>query len=395
MIENILLNFIKRYNISPNSDEKGKMDAAFELLSCVVAFNKSPFFAKDNCWNCIHSDNKYETNKNDGKVDGYNIESNHSEITIELLQSKNSTKISITDVREYFNSINDHILDLDSELTMEYIGLNKIRDLISKAKITFPKAILKYKIFLTCREINNNTKRNVESAFKTIFKNNPLLELSIIQNDDFKTTIESIKKNVLNEIFTKNEYSLKFVEPLSMILAGTSQVILGVVEANEIIELIDDELKVNIDLTRLFAGNVRGFLENTQLNKDIRTTIEKESYSFLSKNNGIVVLCDKITVQPKNKSALIVNPVIINGQQTVASIYLYAKKASQKDNIKVVVKIIEIDSQKKEEEALEIAKASNSSNVIDELDLLSNRPLIKSIKKFFGDKNIYIKVRLC
>lgn len=53
-ISKLLDVFIDKFSIATSEkDDEKKRQIAFELLSCVCAFNVSPFYAKDNCWTAI------------------------------------------------------------------------------------------------------------------------------------------------------------------------------------------------------------------------------------------------------------------------------------------------------------------------------------------------------
>ena len=53
-INKLLDVFIDKFSIAASEkDLNKKRQIAFELLSCVCAFNVSPFYAKDNCWTAI------------------------------------------------------------------------------------------------------------------------------------------------------------------------------------------------------------------------------------------------------------------------------------------------------------------------------------------------------
>lgn len=68
----------------------------------------------------------------------------------------------------------------------------------------------------------------------------------------------------------------------------------------------------------MFARNIRGFLGSTEINKGMRHTLKREPDKFWYYNNGITIVCDGAErIQEPGKALLrIVNPQIINGQQT-------------------------------------------------------------------------------
>lgn len=126
---------------------------------------------------------------------------------------------------------------------------------------------------------------------------------------------------------------------------------------------------------RLFARNIRGYLGNTEINRVMNHTIEKEPEYFWYYNNGITIVCDEAKQVRKGKSNIIkvTNAQIINGQQTTRTLAL-----SGKNDVEVLVKLIEI-SRKHEENIVqyshlvsEIVSATNWQNAISQSDLKSN-----------------------
>ncbi len=144
-------------------------------------------------------------------------------------------------------------------------------------------------------------------------------------------------------------------------------------------------------MSRLFSGNVRGFLENTDVNKEIKKSLESNYDNFLALNNGIVLIVKDINYRGDD-IIRITNPNIINGQQTVASIYMHSSIA-KRSKTKVLIKIIKIKSESKKLTLDLLSRTSNQANIIDELDLLSNKPLFKYLIKKFIDEGIYFKIK--
>jgi hypothetical protein len=87
---------------------------------------------------------------------------------------------------------------------------------------------------------------------------------------------------------------------------------------------------------RLFARNIRGYLGNTEINRVMKNTIEKEPEYFWYYNNGITIVCDEAKQIKKGKSNVIkvTNAQIINGQQTTRTLFLTGK-----NNAEVLIKL--------------------------------------------------------
>lgn len=391
MITKLLNRFIETYNINPKLDESGREDAAFELLSCIVAFTRSPFYAKDMCWNSNFEDGRYTLRNDDGKIDGYDIVTEDNKIIIKTMQSKHSSSISTSDIREFFNSVKNYIFDLHADLPTEFQGLRELRQSIIDTKNKFPDYAVSYELSLVCVDINETTRSDIDKDFNSIFRRLPNVSFKVITKPMIETQLLEIKQKIRNENYEQVNINIDFELRTTIKDYTRSQVLIGAIDAENVHHIINKEFEKNIDLSRLFSGNVRGFLGDTSVNLDIKNTIENATKTFLSKNNGAVIVCDEITPDGDFK-ATIKNPIIINGQQTFASIYMYANSKSKQNNIHVPVKVISIQGNK--DRAIEdIAKASNQANEITELDLLANKPLTKRLKKYFNDRNIYLKVK--
>ena len=200
----------------------------------------------------------------------------------------------------------------------------------------------------------------------------------------------------MKEQFNKTRIKLKLSVSSDILEYPKSKVLVTVVDGTQIHELINNEFKTNFELSRLFSGNVRGFLKETNVNLEMKNTISNETSRFLSKNNGIVIVCDRLDLEPTGKEIVVTNPIVVNGQQTMSSIYLHANDM-QKEEVKVQVKFIQIDASNEDEKEnilLDIAKSSNTANNVDELDLLSNRKLMKKLRQAFIDqRGIYLKIK--
>ena len=88
----------------------------------------------------------------------------------------------------------------------------------------------------------------------------------------------------------------------------------------------------------LFARNIRYYKGSTSVNQGIRNVLKEEPENFFYYNNGITIICDSMTpikVQPSdyNMNAFfnIDNPQIVNGCQTVNSIYEFLQNVPSQD----------------------------------------------------------------
>ena len=128
---------------------------------------------------------------------------------------------------------------------------------------------------------------------------------------------------------------------------------------------------------RLFARNVRGFLGDTQINRNMETTLQHEPEFFWYYNNGITIVCDQAERLSRGGRDLVrlINPQVINGQQTTRTLH---KEVGANSKATVLVRVISVPRESDEEinrfEKLvsNIVAATNWQNAIRPSDLRAN-----------------------
>ncbi len=132
---------------------------------------------------------------------------------------------------------------------------------------------------------------------------------------------------------------------------------------------------------RIFARNIRGFVgESSPVNTAIVHTVRDEPERFRYLNNGLTVVCDKSVSSSEGTERLLklVNPQIVNGQQTSRSIATTTKQ--QSDQVEVIVKVVTISREVVSASAYdslvrEIVEATNRQTSIPISDLRANDSL--------------------
>lgn len=150
----------------------------------------------------------------------------------------------------------------------------------------------------------------------------------------------------------------------------------------------------------LFARNVRLSLGNTPVNKEIRDTFRDSPKEFAFSNNGITILCEKLTHDPGAHEVIITNPRIVNGSQTLHSIRDVLNPSSA---ARVMVRVIEIprlqagdlprEAQRRKDIIHKISIRSNRQNDIKKWDLVSNDDFQHELSRFFRTKKLYYERR--
>jgi hypothetical protein len=146
--------------------------------------------------------------------------------------------------------------------------------------------------------------------------------------------------------------------------------------------------------TRLFVKNLRGVLGDTEVNNEIRDTIERNPEHFWYFNNGITITAKKITKAAAGggDNAFGVfhceNVSIVNGAQTVGAIGKYAE--SGKDNhhkISVAVRIISLE-ESQDDFGDTVTKTNNRQNRIENRDFVALDPEQSRIRTELAIENV-------
>ena len=215
------------------------------------------------------------------------------------------------------------------------------------------------------------------------------------QTQNFKATIQSVNKGTILNI-NNDAYHLSTIIDAKYVFAPIS--------------CIDNMYKAaNNKGYQLFEKNIREYLGNKGINKRIYLTLkdENERKNFFYYNNGITIICSKIgsavTIHSSGKNHVgiefsVENPQIVNGCQTVNSIFSALKEYDDEDidqifqDAFVMLKILQIDMGDEEQKKLSknIVTYNNSQNSLDEKTFVANNELFQRIKNEFAEKGFLL-----
>ena len=213
---------------------------------------------------------------------------------------------------------------------------------------------------------------------------------------NLNVTIESVNKGTILNINT-NDYKLENVLDARYVFTPVSS----------IFRIYRDALEKNYPI---FDMNIREYLGNRGVNKKIYETLldKEERKNFFYYNNGITLICDHMT-KPDSKSRgnniniafEVSNPQIVNGCQTVNSIYEALKNVDpntlEKDfkDTFVMLKILQINRKNDYEKELykNIVTYNNSQNSIDEKTFVANNGIFNRLKNEFEDKGFLLLIK--
>lgn len=190
-------------------------------------------------------------------------------------------------------------------------------------------------------------------------------------------------------------YELKMSEIFTFLASGQGN---DIIEINDVIlsnwGFIDNPLKAYYGTisaaavgdwyirfgNKLFDKNIRYYKGSTDVNDGITKVLNEEVENFFYYNNGIKLLCKKITrktaYSDSNKTGLfhLEGVSLVNGAQTTGSIgKFFSENREQTDRANVLIQMIEI-GEDKDDISTQITKLSNTQNKIENKDFAALDP---------------------
>lgn len=264
-----------------------------------------------------------------------------------------------------------------------------------------------FQIYIT----NNLRSDSINNYIKEFNLKDPKYRVEIFYLDDIKekyysdlpqqystltATIESVNKGTILQINT-DDYKLENILDARYVFAPITSIFRMYKEAK------DNDYPI-------FDKNIREYLGKKGVNKKIYETLlnKEDRKNFFYYNNGVTLICDSMTtIKSQNKGNNnnacfnVINPQIVNGCQTVNSIYEVLQNVNPaiienefKDTF-VMLKILQIDPNNEKEQELykNIVKYNNSQNAIDEKTFTANVGHFNRIKAEFEGKGFLLLIK--
>ncbi len=200
----------------------------------------------------------------------------------------------------------------------------------------------------------------------------------------------SFKK--LEDLYTQQ---IGFDEPITetvpLTLANTERLSMQTAKAQAIVVNIPGEQIYNLRKKygrRLFTRDVRYFLGETPINKQIARTLglPSDRQFFWYYNNGISISCTNYSLDEANNMINIVNPQVINGCQTAESIFNFGEKNGV-HNLKTVSILARVIKTTDKLVGQNITARTNTQNPQSARNLCANLESQTSLKQLFDDMN--------
>lgn len=298
-----------------------------------------------------------------------------------IIQSKTTSGFSEAGIDKLISSAKD-LFDLSKELRqlasvynqqlLQKVG--EFRNIYLSLASRFPSVSFEYAYATKAIEVHPNVARKVEdlkNIIKTLFK--PV-------SFDF-TFFDASKLLEYARRSPSTTSTIRLMEnPISTGLEG----FVCLVALRDFLDFITDSdghLR-----SHLFEGNVRDYQGKTEVNKQIRNTLESESTEdFWWLNNGVSMICSDASLS--YKTLTIEDAEIVNGLQTSREIYhaLHGKNVS--DETRAL--LIRVLKPQDEESRDRIIKATNSQTPIPAASLRATDKIHRDIEEYLYQRGFY------
>ena len=257
-------------------------------------------------------------NYEDGEVDAIIISDKDKTISVFDVKTTNSFKYN--DIKLFRNNIKEYILNADTSLDGLFV---KVKIHIENARNLLVNnndwALNIYVVRLKGQKPNSSTTRllkKLETDFASVKSYYFLNSENLIE----EFLPDKTKHN--NYDWNAKICSSKDTEPVDTIIIknnsnSTIKSLFARLTLSEIVKLQKTFIDKNYDL---FGANVRDFQKSKNLSEKIITSIKTNPKEFYIYHNGLTFSCLRIEKRTAN-SFRIQNPQIINGCQTVNTIY--------------------------------------------------------------------------
>lgn len=341
----------------------------------------------------------YGLGSNDESIDAFWIDEENKEINIAQFKSvESSTKFSYSAPKTWFSFLSE--LPTDKKLlNINFVNThknNRIREEIAPEFISYYKQDFKINLFLfcLCKASEESISAHPEITFYGVedIKNQWIEYQSVISQTN-------PKQCELNIDFTDNitdAHILKFKAKDNNINKKTFVVILT---GDELVKLREKHRH------QLFDKNVRTFLGKNKINTKIIDCAENTPGIFYCFNNGISITCNRCKETIENKKLILEYPQIINGAQTVNSLYeaykrlltknkakLGSKKFAEEETIKhfkqikILCRIVENTDA---DFARNLTISTNSQNDVKIYDFYANEPIQEELQLKFANYSYF------
>lgn len=317
----------------------------------------------------------------DNGIDAILLNEEEKELTVMQFKFPNdingiNSEISQGDILKTFNGFN---LLIDKTMNQESNPqFNQFKERINDMDI------FSFKIYFVSfnKGIESTPNKELVENFARNFKKDYGSELQV------KIHEKSNISNIYEKMNRKNnlEITLSYKQLASAYDIDSMNIksYVGLVNGENLIFSIKDSIET------IFDENIRLYEGKTSVNNSIKGTASnpEESEMFYFYNNGVTIICDKVNNSPNKLSVSLKGVSIVNGCQTVTSLYdLYIQNKLEK-GVDILTRIIEISDYN---ERMKITEYLNSQNPIKDSYFIANHTIIRDLQKSLEKKGYYLE----
>lgn len=343
----------------------------------------------------------YITEYNDKSIDCFvHFEENKELYIIQCKYYDLNGIVSRNDVSDFLQ------MPMTALLRGDYKKSKKLQKIFSNA-ITDSE----YKIYFHFYSTSTYYSDDIDSSFKRFNSENhnykALLRAEFI---DLKGIYEKYygksykeKKNLTFDLGTVNKGTFASLREEYKIEGLRCEAYYIITPVSEIYRL---RAKSKNDGYQLFEENIREYLGESAVNKGIIDTLRgEEKNNFLFYNNGITMICSKVgrdDIRNEMRYIPLSNPQVVNGCQTVNSIYTVLDSYSEKEiqqqyqNVFVMVKVLVITENSIDDKKFyrNVVKYTNRQNSVPDKAFLSNeQSVFTRIQTEFAKRGFFLRVK--
>jgi AIPR protein len=379
-------------------------DTAFEIFS-IAAITERPF---QEVYDDIQIRQKVDTNLKgkDGGIDGVVFVEQGGYYTLMVFQCKNSLSLKANQLDKFRHDVDDLFVYGINKLHTELLQ-PKINEYQQLSKDGF---IIEIKYYFIYAGANNDpnyaANNNIYQAYhkpdeyeiwdvEAIYQKISQLIKAQAKRKDIKFIFNPQLSNI---VISDRQGQGLYTYSVGNVRAANFRI-----AADELCQLVEQELTANNTYEFLFSDNIRSFLGfKVRPNQRMKGTLTDPDAAiyFPLLNNGVTIICEKMEIPATLQNGKYIlpahNPIIVNGLQTTRVIYEVLKESKRKGidslhNVFVNVRLYETSDTEIVEK---ITDATNTQTPISYKDKVSNKDFNLYAKEIFANNGIaYITKR--
>ncbi len=309
-----------------------------------------------------------------------------SEISFIFIQAKTSSNFDYGDMGTFGTGVKDFFSDnpkmVRNSLVQEKSDL--VEYIFSKATYIKKKPTCYLYYITTGKWVDDqNCTGRMDIAKKDLLDMNIFDEVKYIPVG--ADLLQRLYRNTIDVIETEINFENKILLPE---IQNVTQSYLGFIEYDEYLKLITGD---NGEIRKsVFYDNVRDYQGDNPVNHEMSETVYKDPQKFVLFNNGVTVICKKLTCL-RNKFTL-TDYQIVNGCQT--SHVLFNNKDSISEGLQIPIKLIETEN---DETVNQIIKATNRQTQVSDEQLVALNEFHRKLEAFYatysGTNRLYYERR--